>query len=302
MPVIKVIPNIGLNFGAPLNELFRVWAEIIKNKEQSITLDFSSCRFSNPFFLLGIYLLYRQCKEKGMDIELNLDCSNEYFANYLSLTYFRGGFQPDTEPQDIETIFDSYRGKTYLPLTNFPAGVSDYETNIRDRMLEFMEHRVRERLNLDTQLYTVVSYLIDETVNNIKDHARTERDYLFTQFYPKKGFLDLCIADTGVSLLGSYRATARYDITSHEQAVQAAMNGDSTKNNLHRGFGIRTSRKMLVNGLSGRYFLLSGNSFLFSRPGQPEEVKSVTARTRYKLVRHLSCHENTDTKKCEFSV
>jgi hypothetical protein len=269
---IKVISNIDLNFGAPINELLRVWAEIIKHKDQQIILDFSGCRFSNPFFLLGIYLLYRHCKDEGMDIELNLDCSNEYFASYLNLTYFRGGFQPDTESQDIQTIFESYRYKTYLPLTNFPAGANDRESNIRDRLLEFMENRVKERLNLDTQLYIAVSYLIDEAVNNIKDHARTERGYLFTQFYPKKGFLDLCIADTGISLLGSYQAALREDITTDEQAIQAAIGGNSTKDDLHRGFGIRTSRNMLVNGLGGRYFLLSGNSFLFSRPGHPEAV------------------------------
>lgn len=270
MTVIKVIPNIGFSFGAPLNELLRVWAEIIENKDQSIILDFTGCRFSNPFFLLGIYLLYSQCKEEGMDIELNLDCSNEYFANYLNLIYFRGGFQPDSESQDIQAIFENYRYKTYLPLTNFPAGSGERETTIRDRLLELIEHRVRERLNLDTQLYIAVSYLIDEAVNNIKDHARTERGYLFTQFFPKRGFLDLCIADTGVSLLGSYKATGRDDITSHEQAMQAALNGESTKNNQHRGFGIRTSRNMLVNGLGGQYFLLSGNSFLFSRADHPE--------------------------------
>lgn len=275
---IKVISNIDLNFGAPINELFRVWAKIIENQGQSITLDFSGCRFSNPFFLLGIYLLYRHCKNEGMDIEMNLNCSNEYFANYLNLTYFRGGLQPDMktqdiETQDLETIFESYRHKTYLPLTNFPAGANNIESEIRDRLMEFMGNRVRERLNLDVQLYSAVSYLIDEAVNNIKDHAQTPRGYLFTQFYPTRQFLDLCIADTGISLLGSYQAIGREDITSHEQAIQSALSGDSTKNNLHRGFGIRTSRSMLVNGLGGQYFLFSGNAFLLSQKGMKEEVK-----------------------------
>lgn len=159
--------------------------------------------------MLGISLLYRHCRNEGKDIEMNLDCGNEYFANYLNLTYFREGLQPDIVTQDIETIFESYRHKTYLPLTNFPAGENSMDSDIRDRLLEFMSNRVRERLNLDVQLYSAVSYLIDEAVNNIKDHARTQRGYLFTQIYPKKQFLDLCIADTGVSLLGSYLATGR---------------------------------------------------------------------------------------------
>jgi len=128
-------------------------------------------------------------------------------------------------------------------------------------------------LQSDAQLYSGVSYLIDEAVNNITDHSRTDRGYLFTQFYPKKEYLDLCIADTGISILGSYEAVGRTDITSHEQAIQAALSGDSTKDDPNRGFGIRTSRRMLVKGLGGRYFLLSGNSFMFSYPGVNETIK-----------------------------
>src|SRR5690242_12922872 len=95
MVTIKVIPNIGFNFGDPIKELLRIWSEIIKNSDQAIVIDVSGCRFSNPFFLLGIYLLYRRYKQAGIDIELNTNCTNEAFANYLNLTYFLGGFQPD---------------------------------------------------------------------------------------------------------------------------------------------------------------------------------------------------------------
>jgi hypothetical protein len=122
-------------------------------------------------------------------------------------------------------------------------------------------------------LYTAVTYLIDEAVNNIKDHAQTERGFLFTQFYPKAEYMDLCIADAGISILGSYQAAGRLDITSHSQAIEAALNGESTKDVAGRGFGIRTSRNMLVNGLGGRYYLMSGDSFLFSYPGGNEEIK-----------------------------
>jgi hypothetical protein len=273
MVTIKVIPNIGLNFGEPINELVRVWTFIEQNRNEKIIIDLSDCRFSNPFFLLGIYLLYRHCKHAEIDIELNSECSNDRFAAYLNLTYFRGGFQPDNySPGEYNNIFDSYIDKTYLPLTNFPAGASNIDADIRDRMLELMRQRIGQHLNLSTQLFSAVTYLIDEAVNNIKDHARTERGYLFTQFYPRKEILDVCIADTGVTILGSYEATGRNDIISHEQAIQSALAGDSTKDDPNRGFGIRTSRRMLVNGLGGRYFLMSGNTFIYSRSGFAEEI------------------------------
>jgi hypothetical protein len=268
---IRVIPDIGFNFGAPINELLRIWSFIELNKNQKIIIDLSDCRFSNPSFLLGIYLLYRHCMQAGKDIELNSECKNEYFSSYLNLTYFKEGFHPDNySPDEYNIIFDSYLDKTYLPLTNFPARDNNADAAIRDRMLELMSQRIRQRLNLNGELYNAVTYLIDEAVNNIKDHAKTPRGYLFTQFYPKKKFLDVCIADTGITILGSYQAAGRDDIQNHGQAMQAALSGESTKNDPNRGFGIRTSRRMLVNGLGGRYFLMSGNAFIFSQPGSEE--------------------------------
>ena len=110
---------------------------------------------------------------------------------------------------------------------------------------------------------------------NNRELLERARGFLFTQFYPSKGFLDICIADTGVSILGSYQAVGRDDITTHEQALQSALSGDSTKDDPNRGFGIRTSRKMLVKGLGGNYFLWSGNAFLFGAPGSKEAIKVV---------------------------
>jgi hypothetical protein len=140
MVTIKVIPNIGFSFGDPIKELLRVWSEIIKNLNQAIVIDVSGCRFSNPFFLLGIYLLYRRYKQDGADIELNTNCTNEAFAAYLNLTYFLGGFQPDNySAEEYDVILDSYMNKTYLPLTNFPSTALVQHTEVRERILEFYE-------------------------------------------------------------------------------------------------------------------------------------------------------------------
>lgn len=275
MVTVKVISDVGFNFGSPIGELVRTCTEIEDAKDDQIVVDLSSCRFSNPFLLLGIYLFYERCKAKGYHIDLNATIKNNYFSEYLNLTYFNsGGFKPDDySAGDYNVIFDSYRNKTYLPLTNFPAGLDSASSDVRERVLEFMSKRIKERLNLDGQLYSAVAFLLDKAVNNIRDHSRTNRGYLFTQFYPSKNYLDVCIADTGASILGSYQAVGRDDIISHEQAVQAALSGDSTKDDPSRGFGIRTSRKMLVKGLGGHYFYGRETLFCSVLPVQQKSLR-----------------------------
>ena len=72
-----------------------------------------------------------------------------------------------------------------------------------------------------------------------------------------------CIADRGVSLLGSYEKLPGNEISSDIEAIKAANRGLSSKNlpdAENRGFGIRTSKQMLIQGLGGQYLMISGSS------------------------------------------
>lgn len=86
--------------------------------------------------------------------------------------------------------------------------------------------------------------------------------WIMAQNYPTKGFLDVCIADTGDGILESYKKTKIFNISTDAQAINKAINGLSTKEQGNtRGYGLKTSRKMLVEGLGGMFLLFSGNSF-----------------------------------------
>ena len=105
--------------------------------------------------------------------------------------------------------------------------------------------------------------MIDETLDNITEHSESDRGYIFAQAYPRKGFLDVCIADRGVTLLGSYKKLPGNEIESDSEAIKAANRGLSSKNlpeAENRGFGIKTSKQMLIDGLGGQFLMMSGSS------------------------------------------
>jgi len=82
------------------------------------------------------------------------------------------------------------------------------------------------------------------------------------QNYKHLSYLDICIADRGQGVLNSYRKNNYDYIQTHEQAINEALNGLSTKKyEGSRSYGIKTFRHMLVNGLGGSYFMFSGNAF-----------------------------------------
>lgn len=80
----------------------------------------------------------------------------------------------------------------------------------------------------------------------------------------------MCIADRGVTLLGSYQKLDNNEIADDMEAIKAANRGISSKNRPdaeNRGYGIRTSKGMLVDGLGGQYLMISGEGLYFKRPG-----------------------------------
>ena len=274
---ITVQSDTSLEFASSIRELFRIWALVINGgKKEEIIVDLSNCRFCKCSFLLGLHLLYKDFVKQGYNISLKTNCSNKAFGSYLNLTSFDEGLNPNNfSSNEVDQLFERFKNKTYLPLLNFPASAMAEDIRIRESIMDSLSQSIESKLKLEPQIRGAVTYLIDEAVNNIKDHARTLRGYIITQFYPKRQYMDICIADLGVSLLGSYKAVGRTDIITPEQALQAALNGDSTKDDPGRGFGIRTSRRMLVQGLGGRYFMMSGNAFLYSLPARKETIQVI---------------------------
>jgi len=86
--------------------------------------------------------------------------------------------------------------------------------------------------------------------------------------------MDVCIADSGITIWGTYQKKGAVSVTTDKDAISNAANGKSTKEspeNEGRGSGIPPSKGMLVEGLGGKYFLCSGNVFLI-KTGLKEEI------------------------------
>lgn len=115
---------------------------------------------------------------------------------------------------------------------------------------------------------SAVYYPISELVTNIFDHSNSNAGYIFGQYYPKKNFLDICIVDTGRGLAKTYREEKGLDF-SDENAMQAALQGHSTKPSKERGFGLRTSKDIVCKALGGSFSLISG-SFAYITEVQKE--------------------------------
>ena len=236
-----------------LTPVVRLMSQIENTREQEIIIDFSETRFISPVFALSLIVYLSRCGKQIAFINV---------PDYLELIGLsNGGIKPDEMRQtEFLAALEKYASKTYIPIIDFAAGRN---SDAKEVVSSIAENMIIRQLNIRSNVANGFKYMVDETLDNITEHSDSDRGYIFAQAYPTKGFLDVCIADRGINLLGSYMKLPDNEIASDMEAIKAANRGLSSKNlpdAENRGFGIKTSKQMLVQGLGGQYLMISGSS------------------------------------------
>lgn len=256
-------------FLSGLQEALQLIYNLKSSSEYSNRLVFSNKSvFVSPLFV-GVTLLHLFQKQNKIDLLVE--------HSYLNTIFFQDKGLRIEKIGDIPSFLSGYSKKTYLPILSFPT---DEKSELkRNEITSAALLLLKDELNFSGSIYTGISYLLAETIDNISQHSCADRGYLFCQAYPNKRYMDVCIFDDGISLLGSYKRVGMQDINSDDDAIRAVVEHRlSTKNKPNaenRGFGIYTSRKMLVNGLGGEFLLLSGNAMFFSNPQYEQNFISI---------------------------
>ena len=243
-----------------LRPVVDIMSQVEVSGESDVTVDFADTQFISPVFALSLIVYLTRCGKRVTIINP---------TEYLSLIGLAdGGIKPDRMRQtEFLAIMEKYASKTYIPIIDFAA---ERNSDTKEAVSSLVENMIISQLSMERNVATGFKYMMDETLDNITEHSESDRGYIFAQAYPNKGFLDVCIADRGVTLLGSYQKLQDNEIATDIEAIKAANRGISCKNlpdAENRGYGIRTSKGMLVDGLGGQYMMISGGGLYFKRPG-----------------------------------
>ncbi len=145
------------------------------------------------------------------------------------------------------------------------------DAQMNDDMAHF-EHAICTACVCD-YLRPVVSYFVSELMCNVEQHANVPLGYGIVHYDSSNRTLLLGIADGGISIYGSYTLARKYQDKigdSDAQALYLAQNGYSTKNlpdAENRGYGISSNAKLIVEGLSGAFSIVSGNALFYRAKG-----------------------------------
>lgn len=247
------------DFGDSLRKLISTAYDISLCVEKEVILDFSNSKHLNPFYLGGLACIIRSKKLRGINFSI-IHGGNLNIRSYLNTVYFPVGFSsmPGRDDDYLREL-DMYANKTYIPIVSFTTGSST--TVIREKVLTAVFQLLKNQLGFSGAEIGPVHYFLSELTDNINEHSFATDGVVFAQYYRNSNYLDLCICDAGQGIFQSYLNNAAFNPQSEADALQLALSGRSTKDRAEaRGFGITTTRKMLVNGLRGKLFMWSGNT------------------------------------------
>lgn len=252
------------NFGSSLGCILRSLGQLATKNQDDDEIEFKLDRinFVHPLFILPIVALYNSI----LDANRSVKFTTSRCQDYLGRIHFPNGFNP-LEIEKWQEELKSYENKSYLPICKIPCSQQSDREAVRDQLISNINTILERGLQIPRILMTAISYLVSELIDNIINHAQVDYGWIMYQNYPYKGYLDICIIDSGIGLLKSYLNNDVPGITTHREALEKALNGLSTKQyEGNRGYGIVTSRMMLANGLGGTFFMYSGDAAYVKSP------------------------------------
>lgn len=253
------IPNYNTNNRIVDNfyHLIRI-VNATKMAEDIVVWDFSGVSFLHPF-LLAPLAIYKNTNVKQIICE-NVSLSMQSFLNDI---FFERALHFDEEAKEIaESVMAKYIENSYIPVCSFSMSEANKEAfgAIVKNIIITQNRSLRN-------LSTPISYFLSELIDNIYEHSQSKNGYLFSQYIEKEHCIYLCIADTGITIYKSYEVAQKYiqELNNDEsEALRFANEGRSTKNRPgaeSRGYGISTTRRMLVEGMEGAFYMISGGAF-----------------------------------------
>lgn len=254
MPDIILQPNNNDRFGDNLRNLFNLLEQLneIPIDSNTINIQFNDLRFIHPLYALALSSLITKKRNEGIRVNIQ-DFHEITCSQYLNIIHFPNGIELN------DRQIRRYQRKTYIPIVKFPAGYD----GVQNQIISHVTNLIENNFDLDTELYRGLYWLISELTDNVIEHSHMEYGWITAQYFPNKHFIDVCIIDTGIGVLNSY-IQQEYEISTHYEALENALQGLSAKDSDERGRGIISSKSVVMNGLQGTFFMYTGNAMVIN--------------------------------------
>lgn len=228
-------------------------------KTQEKIIDLSSIKFSQPIITLPLAALISEEK-----LEFKKPANGNCFG-YLKYFNFPNGL----------TKFEKI-SSGYIPIYKFSAAKKDQRSLIdKSEIIENLIKICTEKIGSPKGAINALELAVDEIIDNIEEHSEAQYGWINAQYYPTKEYLDMCILDRGITILGNYKKHG-ISISDDSEALKNALEGLSTRPETIRGSGFRTFTNMIRGGFGGEMVVISGRAIAYANKQDLPLVKNLS--------------------------
>lgn len=239
---------------AQLLSLYKTFKNV--SEKESLDFDLSELNWVCPFLVLPISAYIDDTKSKYSIHESNS------IESYLDIVKF---------PKGIDSI-SSFKHQTQQHKNYIPISVLRKDAGVmRGRLEQLFQELIYKKIGSMSGARDAIYYPIGEFITNIFEHSKKDKGYIFGQFYPKKNYLDICIVDNGRGFKKTYLEEKSLKLSDSEAIIEV-MSGNSVKADKERGYGIRTSKRIVCEALGGEFIMISNSIALISKTKSQELV------------------------------
>lgn len=217
------------------------------SKHKKITFDLQNCTWIYPCSAILISNKITELKNKGVQFSITYPKNDKVRAYFEHIGFPQG---------------KSAQARTYSPIHHYSSNSEQEINNVLKKIENIFPHSAIDPIR----------YILSELGgNNIEEHSKYTLATVMAQYYEKKGYIDIGIFDNGISIPGQFE---KHKIPFQEdgQAIFLALNGKSTKaQEGGRGFGLSTSRDLILKGLNGTLFVFSRQGIVEVDHRTPEQ-------------------------------
>lgn len=216
----------------------------LKEIDQAIKDDEDTVNISNIEWVYPISLLPLVVYAKNNNININYTGNNKSIENYLKEISFPNGIR------NLDHIKENC-----LPIANIDWRKKHILSKFEKHVLNPIHPELRNPFKINLKHFTTELQL------NVKEHAKIDNYWVFAQYWPATKVCEICLADTGIGYMKSYKGT-KYEVNNHRSAIDHVIRGFSSKKEVDRGCGVPSIIKIFAEGYRGEMGIMSGD-YLF---------------------------------------
>lgn len=226
-----------------LEECQKLVCQFQEYPDTTLIIDFSDCDFLYPDYALILLCAIKFIESQGIEVhgKIKLDKNKSIYAFLLKMDFFKN------LNIELPKIDNPYADNSFIEIQKY---TSENQIEVLHKIILML----REKSNMDDDVFTGLDYCLNEILDNILNHSKEKSGWVVAQYFGKLNQIRLMVVDHGI---GIQKALNEKHNFSEEEAIQKCIISGVT-NGRGQGHGLYAT-SLFAKENKGWLSIISGN-------------------------------------------